>query len=243
MDSPSARQNRIAYDSTLTREPAFPHGSSSEVRDGHDSPPSSVQDGKRRGLSGLSVEPGGVAALPEGFPEGASHGSNVRLGLSAGVSRTAEDLAQLPHEEELLARLLQQARVTQYAGLLAELGAQNAEDLSFMAASELAPMPIIHAKRLIRCAAEAVAESETYDQDRVEREMRDADRAAEAEAKQGAPPFDGASAEDRERARMAADDDAEIGGRVRDVRPDYRSNLPFGVGSSFRRSAGGPQMP
>ena len=189
------------------------------------------------------MEPGGVAALPEGFPEGASHGSNVRLGLSAGVSRTAEDLAQLPHEEELLARLLQQARVTQYAGLLAELGAQNAEDLSFMAASELAPMPIIHAKRLIRCAAEAVAESETYDQDRVEREMRDADRAAEAEAKQGAPPFDGASAEDRERARMAADDDAEIGGRVRDVRPDYRSNLPFGVGSSFRRSAGGPQMP
>ena len=150
MDSPSARQNRIAYDSTLTREPAFPHGSSSEVRDGHDSPPSSVQDGKRRGLSGLSVEPRGVAALPEGFPEDASHGSNVRLGLSAGVSHTAEDLAQLPHEEELLARLLQQARVTQYADLLAELGAQNAEDLSFMTAPELAPMPIIHAKRLIR---------------------------------------------------------------------------------------------
>ena len=239
MDSPSARQNRIAYDSTLTRDPAFPHGSSSEVRDGHDSPPTSVQVEERRGLSALSVEPRGVAALPEGFPEDASHGSNVRAGPSAGASHTAEDLAQLPHEAELLARLLQQARATQYAGLLAELGAVNAEDLSIMAAAELAPMPIIRAKRLIRCAAAAVAESETYDQDRVEREMLDADRAAEAEAKQGAPPFDGASAEDRERARMAAGDDAEIGGRVRDARPNYRSNLPFGVGSSFRRSAGG----
>ena len=190
-------------------------------------------------MSALGVEQRGVAALPEGFPEDASHGSNVRVGTSAGVSHTAEDLAQLPHEAEQLARLLQQARATQYAGLLAELGAQNAEDLSFMAAPELAPMPIIHAKRLIRCAAEAVAESEAYDQDRVEREMRDADRAAEAEAKQEGPPFDGANAEDRERARVAADDDAEIGGRVRDVRPGYRSNLPFSVGSSFRRSAGG----
>ena len=129
--------------------------------------------------------------------------------------------------------------MTQYADLISELGALSAADLSTVTAQELAPMPILHAKRLIRCAAEAVEESETYDQDRVEREMRDADRAAEAEAKQGAPPFDGASAEDRERARVAADDDAEIGGRVRDDRPDYRSNLPFGVGSSFRRSADG----
>ena len=183
MDSPSARQNRIAYDSTLTRDPAFPHGSSSEVRDGHDSPPTSVQVEERRGLSALSVEPRGVAALPEGFPEDASHGSNVRVGLSAGVSHTAGDLAQLPHEAEQLARLLQQARVTQYADLISELGAQSAADLSTATAQELAPMPIFHAKRLIRCAAEAVAESEAYDQDRVEREMRDADRAAEAEAK------------------------------------------------------------
>ena len=53
-------------------------------------------------------------------------------------------------------------------------GAQNAEDLSFMTAPELAPMPIIHAKRLIRRAAEAVAEAATYDQVRVERERRDA---------------------------------------------------------------------
>ena len=151
MDSPSARQNRIAYDSTLTRDPAFPHGSSSEVRDGHDSPPSSVQDGKRRGLSALSVEQRGVAALPEGFPEDASHGSNVRVGLSAGVSHTAEDLAQLPHEAEQLARLLQQARVTQYADLISELGAQSAADLSTATAREPAPMPIFHAKRLIRC--------------------------------------------------------------------------------------------
>ena len=158
MDSPNARQNRIAYDSTLTREPAFPHGSSSEVRDGHDSPPTSVQVEERRGLSGLSVELRGVAALPEGFPEDASHGSNVRVGTSAGVSHTAEDLAQLPHEAEQLARLLQQARATQYAGLLAELGAVNAEDLSIMAAAELAPMPIIRAKQLIRCAAAAVAD-------------------------------------------------------------------------------------
>ena len=218
MDSPNARQNRIAYDSTLTRDPAFPHGSSSEVRDGHDSPPASVQVEERRGLSGLSVEQRGVAALPEGFPEDASHGSNVRVGLSAGVSHTADDLAQLPHEAELLARLLQQARVTQYAELITELGVQSAADLSTATARELAPMPLFHAKRLIRCAAEAVAEFETCDQDRVEREMRDADRAAEAEAKQGAPPFDDASAEDRERARMAADDDAEIGGRCRSDR-------------------------
>ena len=187
-------------------------------------------------MSALSVEPRGVAALPEGFPEDASHGSNVRAGLSAHASRTAEDLAQPPHEAELLARLLQQARVTQYADLISELGAQSAADLSTATAQELAPMPIFHAKRLIRCAAEAVAESEAYDQDRVEREMRDADRAAEAEAKQEGPPFDGASAEDRERARMAADDDDEIG---RDARPDYRSNLPFGTGSSIRRSADG----
>ena len=69
--------------------------------------------------------------------------------------------------------------MTQYADLLADLGAQNAEDLSFMTAPELAPMPIIHAKRLIRRAAEAVAEAATYDQVRVERERRDADRAAE----------------------------------------------------------------
>ena len=102
MDSPNARQNRIAYDSTLTRDPAFPHGSSSGVRDGHDSPPASVPVEERRGLSGLSVEQRGVAALPEGFPEDASHGSNVRVGLSAGVSHTADDLAQLPHEAELL---------------------------------------------------------------------------------------------------------------------------------------------
>ena len=194
MDSPNARQNRIAYDSTLAREPAFPHGSSSEVRDGHDSPPTSVQVEERRGSSGLSVELRGVAALPEGFPEDASHGSNVRVGTSAGVSHTAEDLAQLPHEAEQLARLLQQARVTQYADLITELGAQSAADLSTATARELAPMPIFHAKRLIRCAAEAVADSETYDQDRVEREMLDADRAAEAEAKQGAPPFNGAQA-------------------------------------------------
>ena len=53
--------------------------------------------------------------------------------------------------------------MTQYADLLAELGAQNAEDLSFMTAPELAPMPTIHAKRLIRRAAEAVAEAATYD--------------------------------------------------------------------------------
>ena len=62
--------------------------------------------------------------------------------------------------------------MTQYADLLAELGAQNAEDLSYMTAPELAPMPIIHAKRLIRRAAEAVAEAATYDQVRVERELR-----------------------------------------------------------------------
>ena len=77
--------------------------------------------------------------------------------------------------------------MTQYADLLAELGAQNAEDLSFMTAPELAPMPIIHAKRLIRRAAEAVAEAATYDQVRVERELRDVDRAVEAEAKQEVP--------------------------------------------------------
>ena len=156
MDSPSARQNRIAYDSTLTRDPAFPHGSSSEVRDGHDSPPTSVPVEERRGLSALSVEPRGVAALPEGFPEDASHGSNVRAGLSAHASRTAEDLAQPPHEAELLARLLQQARVTQYADLISELGAQSAADLSTATARELAPMPVFHAERLIRCAAGAV---------------------------------------------------------------------------------------
>ena len=114
--------------------------------------------------------------------------------------------------------------MTQYADLLADLGAQNAEDLSFMTAPELAPMPIIHAKRLIRRAAEAVAEAATYDQVRVERERRDADRAAEAGAKQEVPPFDCKDAGDRERARMAADDDAEIGGRCRSDRPDYRSH-------------------
>ena len=129
--------------------------------------------------------------------------------------------------------------MTQYADLLVELGAQNAEDLSFMTAPELAPMPIIHAKRLIRRAAEAVAEAATYDQVRVERERRDADRAAEAGAKQEVPPFDCKDAGDRERARMAADDDAEIGGRCRSDRPDYRSHLPIGAQSSFRRSADG----
>ena len=55
-------------------------------------------------MSALSVEPRGVAALPEGFPEDASHGSNVRAGLSAHASRAAEDLAQPPHEAELLDR-------------------------------------------------------------------------------------------------------------------------------------------
>ena len=114
--------------------------------------------------------------------------------------------------------------MTQYADLLAELGAQNAEDLSFMTAPELAPMPIIHAKRLIRRAAEAVAEAATYDQVRVERERRDAGRAAEAEAKQEVPPFDCKDAGDRERARMAADDDAEIGGRCRSDRSLARTS-------------------
>ena len=141
MDSPSTRQTRTAYDSTLTREPAFPHGSSSGVRDGQACPPSSAQAEERLELSALSVEQRGVAALPGGHPADASHGSNVRRPV-AGVSRPAQDPAPLPHGAEQLARLLQQARVTQYADLLAELGAQNAEDLSFMTAPELAPMPM-----------------------------------------------------------------------------------------------------
>ena len=93
-----------------------------------------------------------LALLPDGIPGDVSY-ANVRRHVDAGVSRPAEDAAPLPHEAEQLARLLQQARVTKYADLLAELGAQNAEDLSFMTAPELAPMPIIHAKRLIRRSA------------------------------------------------------------------------------------------
>ena len=80
-------------------------------------------------MSALSVERRGVAALPDGFPGDVSHGSNV-CRPDAGVSRPTEDLAQHPNEAEQFALLLQQARVTQYADLLAELGAQNAEDLS-----------------------------------------------------------------------------------------------------------------
>ena len=42
-------------------------------------------------MSALSVEPRGVAALPDGFPEDVSHGSNVREGSCAGASRPTGD--------------------------------------------------------------------------------------------------------------------------------------------------------
>ena len=91
--------------------------------------------------------------------------------------------------------------MTQYADLLAELGAQNAEDLTYMTAPELAPMPIIHAKRLIRRAVEAV----------------DAERgpppapAAGANAERGAPPAPAADDDDAERRRSCSGGGGEAG--------------------------------
>ena len=88
MDTPSTRQTRTAYVSTPTREPAFPHGSRSGVRDGLASPPSSAVAEERQEQSALSVEQRGVAALPDGHSADVSLGSNVRRPV-AGVSRPA----------------------------------------------------------------------------------------------------------------------------------------------------------
>ena len=62
--------------------------------------------------SAQSMEREALALSQDGIPCDVSY-ANVRR-LDAGVSRPAEDPAPLPHEAEQLARLLQQARVTQY---------------------------------------------------------------------------------------------------------------------------------
>ena len=79
-------------------------------------------------MSAQSMEREALALSQDGIPCDVSY-ANVRR-LDAGVSRSAEDAAPLPHDAEQLARLLQQARVTQYADLLEELGVQDAADLS-----------------------------------------------------------------------------------------------------------------
>ena len=128
-------------------------------------------------LSALSVEQGGVAALLGGLPEDVSHDSDVRR-PGAGVSRSAGEHARHHHEAQL-ARLLQQARVPpQYAELLAELGVQDAADLSTASARELAPMPLFHAKRLIRRAAEIEAAEPDAERGATPAQTDDAERAA-----------------------------------------------------------------
>ena len=73
--------------------------------------------------SAQSMEREALALSPDGIPCDVSY-ANVRR-LDAGVSRSAED--QHPREAEQLAQLMRQARVTQYAHLLAELGALLSE--------------------------------------------------------------------------------------------------------------------
>ena len=95
-------------------------------------------------------------------------------------------------------------------------------------------MPILAAERLIRFAAlHSQEEAPSEDLKRAEREMRDADRMAEREVRSGNVMNDAEHDEDEEdeleRARLAMEDEAENEGRGRS---SYRSQHPFGVGSS-----------
>ena len=105
MDSPNTRQTRSAYADPSTHEPAFRHGSSSEAQHALVSPApassSSARTQERHVMSAQSMEREALALSQDGIPCDVSY-ANVRR-LDAGVSRSAEDAAPLPHDAEQLA--------------------------------------------------------------------------------------------------------------------------------------------
>ena len=258
----------------------------------------------RLASSAPSMERRGVVAPSDGLiPASVTmpH-NNVRSdGLIPDVSQKLVESQDLPDEE--LRLLLNRARVSRWTDHIMELGAVCIEDVAMTSAEDLAPMPIIAAKRLIRFAAEASKEYATHDDrklteqemrdadrtttsekrsdnvghdetdeyelerarraaedasktlirsaaeaskedatyddlDRAEREMRDADRVAEEEKRSDNVGHDEADEDELERARFAAEDEAEDEGRGHSSNGHrYRSRHPFGAGSTIRRSA------
>ena len=247
MDSPSQRQASLAHADPSTRDTlASPHGSSSEVRRGRELLSNLAIDSGRPMRSpslAPNMERRGVVAPSDGLPASIMMLNNVRSDGLPDVSQEREETRQqLPDED--LRQLLRLARVPQWADHIVGLGAVCVQDVAMTSAKDLAPMPILAAQRLIRFAGEAMKE-ELSDQDllRAEREMRDADRVADAEQRSvhvaGGNGHDEAADEhEQERARQALEDDAEIEGRDRSSNENrYRSQHPFGVGSTIRPSS------
>ena len=115
MDSPSQRQLRLAHADPLTSDmKAFPHGSSSEVRKGLETPPDPALETECLTKTAQSMERGGVEAPPGGiFPESVKMPHcNIRWdGIFPGVSQPRGESLQLPDED--LRMLLSRAQVPQ----------------------------------------------------------------------------------------------------------------------------------
>ena len=156
MDSPSQRQRRIAYADPSTRDTqAFRHGSSSEGRNGLETPSDLTLEKERLTTSAASMERRGVVG-PHGGQAPVSvtsPQSNVRSdGSNPDVSQQHEEFKQLPDDD--LRVLLCRAQVSQWADHIVALGAVCVQDVAMTSAKSLAPMPILAAERLIRFAAQ-----------------------------------------------------------------------------------------
>ena len=128
MDLPGSAQPRSSYADPSTRHDALRHGSSSEAQHALASASSSsARTQERTDPSAQSMEREAVALSPDGIPGDASYATVRRP--DAGVSCMTED--QLPQEAEQMAQLMLQARVTQYAHLLAELGELTATNTNW----------------------------------------------------------------------------------------------------------------
>mgnify|MGYP001214220620 CR=1 FL=1 len=102
MDSPSQQQRRIAHvDPSTSDTQAFRHGSSSEVREGLETPPDLKLETERLTASAVSMERRGVVAPPGGQAPVSvmSQHSNVRSdGSIPDVSQQHEEFKQLPDD-------------------------------------------------------------------------------------------------------------------------------------------------
>ena len=156
MDSPSQQQRRIAHvDPSTSDTQAFRHGSSSEVRNGLETPSDLKLETERLATLAASMERRGVVAPHGGLAPVSvtSLHSNVRSdGTCTDVSQQQEELKQIPDDD--LRVLLCRAQVSQWADHIVALGAVCVQDVAMTSAKSLAPMPILAAERLIRFAAQ-----------------------------------------------------------------------------------------
>ena len=104
MDSPSQRQTRLAHADPSTRDiQAFPHGSSSEVRKGLETPSDPTLEKERIAMSAVSMERRGVVAPHGGLAPVSvtSRHSNVRSDgpTLPDVSQQLEENTRFPDED------------------------------------------------------------------------------------------------------------------------------------------------